>query len=92
VLENASTASANIGCGWLTTDRKCACITARSNGRDEGRYCQWSALKSADMQMRYRYRLEPTPAQLRMLARVFGCCRVVFNDALRVRDEAYRAG
>jgi putative transposase len=44
------------------------------------------------MQMRYRYRLEPTPAQLRMLARVFGCCRVVFNDALRVRDEAYRAG
>ncbi|MEN3317776.1 MAG: putative transposase, partial [Mycobacterium sp.] len=27
-----------------------------------------------------------------MLPRVFGCCRVVFNDALRVRDEAYRAG
>jgi putative transposase len=27
-----------------------------------------------------------------MLARVFGCARVVFNDALRVRDEAYRAG
>jgi putative transposase len=44
------------------------------------------------MQMRYRYRIEPTPAQQRMLARVFGCCRVVFNDALRVRDEAYRGG
>ncbi len=42
--------------------------------------------------MRYRYRIEPTPAQQAMLARVFGCCRVVFNDALRVRDEAYRAG
>lgn len=42
--------------------------------------------------MRYRYRIEPTPAQQEMLARVFGCCRVVFNDALRVRDEAYRAG
>jgi putative transposase len=27
-----------------------------------------------------------------MLARVFGCCRVVFNDALRVRSEAFRAG
>jgi len=27
-----------------------------------------------------------------MLARVFGCCRVVFNDALRVRDDAYRSG
>nr|WP_236949393.1 helix-turn-helix domain-containing protein [Mycolicibacterium goodii] len=42
--------------------------------------------------MRYRYRIEPTPAQQEMLARVFGCTRVVFNDALRVRDEAYRAG
>jgi putative transposase len=44
------------------------------------------------MQMRYRYRIEPTDAQQRMLARVFGCCRVVFNDALRVRGQAYRAG
>jgi putative transposase len=44
------------------------------------------------MQMRYRYRIEPTVAQERMLAQVFGCCRVVFNDALRVRDEAYRRG
>jgi putative transposase len=44
------------------------------------------------MQMRYRYRIEPTPAQQQLLARVFGCCRVVFNDALRVRGEAYRAG
>jgi putative transposase len=44
------------------------------------------------MQMRYRYRIEPTPAQQSMLGRVFGCCRVVFNDALRVRDDAYRAG
>jgi len=44
------------------------------------------------MQMRYRYRIEPTPDQQQMLARVFGCCRVVFNDALRVRDEAYRGG
>ena len=42
--------------------------------------------------MRYRYRIEPTPTQRTMLARVFGCCRVVFNDALRVRDDAYQAG
>ncbi len=42
--------------------------------------------------MRYRYRIEPTPAQQQMLARMFGCARVVFNDALRVRDDAYRAG
>jgi putative transposase len=44
------------------------------------------------MQMRYRYRIEPTPAQQGVLARVFGCARVVFNDALRIRDDAYRAG
>ena len=42
--------------------------------------------------MRYRYRIEPTPAQRQILARVFGCCRVVFNDALRAREEAYRRG
>jgi putative transposase len=44
------------------------------------------------MQVRYRYRIEPTAAQQKMLDRVFGCCRVVFNDALRVREEAYRSG
>ncbi len=44
------------------------------------------------VQLRYRYRIEPTAAQRQMLCRVFGCCRVVFNDALRVRDEAHRAG
>ncbi|MGB9222579.1 RNA-guided endonuclease InsQ/TnpB family protein [Mycobacterium sp.] len=44
------------------------------------------------MQMRYRYRIEPTLFQQALLARVFGCVRVVFNDALRIRDEAYRAG
>jgi putative transposase len=49
-------------------------------------------LPSVVMQVRCRYRIEPTPAQHQMLARVFGCCRVVFNDALRVRDEAHRAG
>jgi hypothetical protein len=54
--------------------------------------CHWSPLQSVPMQMRYRYRIEPRPAQQRMLARVFGCCRVVFNDAVRVRDEAYQAG
>ncbi len=44
------------------------------------------------VQRRYRYRINPTPDQIAGLARVFGCCRVVFNDALRVRQEAYNAG
>jgi putative transposase len=44
------------------------------------------------MQLRYNYRLYPTPAQQRALARAFGCARVVFNDGLRVRQEAHAAG
>jgi putative transposase len=40
----------------------------------------------------YRYRIEPDEAQRAMLARTFGCDRVVFNDAVRVQEEACRAG
>jgi putative transposase len=41
---------------------------------------------------RYRYRIEPTEVQRGMLARTFGCARVVFNDALRCREDARTAG
>jgi putative transposase len=44
------------------------------------------------VQVRYRYRLYPTPGQQQALARTFGCARVVYNDCLRVRDEAHAAG
>ena len=44
------------------------------------------------MQLRYSYRLYPTPCQRAALARAFGCARVVFNDALRARQEAFAAG
>jgi IS605 OrfB family transposase len=44
------------------------------------------------MQLRYRFRLHPTPAQRKALAKAFGCARVVYNDGLRLREEAYRAG
>jgi putative transposase len=44
------------------------------------------------VQVRYRYRLYPSPGQQQALARVFGCARVVYNDCLRVRDEAHAAG
>ncbi|WP_149264658.1 RNA-guided endonuclease TnpB family protein [Actinomadura sp. K4S16] len=40
------------------------------------------------MQLRYNYRLYPTPGQQIALARAFGCARVVFNDGLRARREA----
>lgn len=44
------------------------------------------------MQLRYSFRLYPSASQRTALARAFGCARVVFNDALRVREEARAAG
>jgi putative transposase len=44
------------------------------------------------MQLRYSYRLYPAPAQRAALARAFGCVRMVFNDGLRLRQEAHAAG
>ena len=44
------------------------------------------------MQLRYTYRLYPTPGQRQALARAFGCARVVFNDGLHARQEARAAG
>jgi putative transposase len=44
------------------------------------------------MQLRYRYRIDPTPGQRQALARAFGCARVVYNDALRERERAHQAG
>ena len=44
------------------------------------------------MQLRYTYRLYPTPGQRDALARAFGCARVVFNDGLHARQEAHAAG
>lgn len=44
------------------------------------------------MQLRYRFRIYPTPGQRQALARTFGCARVVYNDALRARQTAYQDG
>jgi len=44
------------------------------------------------VQIRYNYRLYPLPGQRAALARAFGCARVVFNDGLRARQQAYQAG
>lgn len=44
------------------------------------------------MQLRYSYRVYPTPGQQIALARAFGCARVVFNDALAARQAAHEAG
>ena len=44
------------------------------------------------MQLRYNFRVYPTPSQQTSLARAFGCARVVFNDGLRARQEARAEG
>jgi len=44
------------------------------------------------VRLRYNYRLYPAPGQRSALARAFGCARVVFNDGLRARQDAYAAG
>ncbi|MEU0071279.1 RNA-guided endonuclease TnpB family protein [Streptomyces sp. NPDC006332] len=43
------------------------------------------------MQLRYAFRLYPEPGQRAALARAFGCARVVFNDAVRAREDARTA-
>jgi putative transposase len=47
---------------------------------------------STHVQLRYRYRLYPSLGQRQALARAFGCARVVFNDALAARRDAFEAG
>ncbi|MEI5525765.1 RNA-guided endonuclease TnpB family protein [Streptomyces brasiliscabiei] len=44
------------------------------------------------MQLRYSFRVYPDARQRAALARAFGCARVVFNDAVRAREDARRAG
>ena len=44
------------------------------------------------VQLRYNYRLDPWPRHRAALGKAFGCARVVFNDGLRARQDAYRAG
>ncbi|WP_329082123.1 RNA-guided endonuclease InsQ/TnpB family protein [Streptosporangium sp. NBC_01469] len=44
------------------------------------------------MQLRYNFRLYPSPGQRHALARAFGCARTVFNDGLRLRQDARMRG
>ncbi|MER5714801.1 RNA-guided endonuclease TnpB family protein [Streptomyces sp. NPDC002132] len=44
------------------------------------------------MQLRYSFRLYPDAGQQTALAKAFGCARVVFNDAVRAREDARRTG
>ncbi|ASU80086.1 transposase [Actinopolyspora erythraea] len=44
------------------------------------------------MQLRYRYRLYPDESQRQAMAQAFGNARVVYNDAVRARQDAHAAG
>jgi putative transposase len=44
------------------------------------------------VQLRYNYRVHPDADQRAALANAFGCARVVFNDGLRMRQEARMQG
>jgi putative transposase len=44
-----------------------------------------------EMQLRYNYRLDPWPRHRIAFGKAFGCARVVFNDALAVREAAHQA-
>jgi putative transposase len=44
------------------------------------------------MKLRFRYRLYPTDQQKWQLAKLFGCCRVVWNDALTFCYEQFKKG
>lgn len=40
----------------------------------------------------YKYRFYPNEEQTRLLAQTFGCCRYVYNWALRKKTDAYKDG
>lgn len=44
------------------------------------------------MKVRYKYRIYPTAKQREILAQTFGCCRFVYNWALRLRTDSYQEG
>jgi len=44
------------------------------------------------MKLRYQYRIYPTSEQQTALAQLFGCCRVVWNDALALCLKTYQEG
>ena len=54
--------------------------------------CQRPMACCGVVQVRYRYRIYPSPGQQQALARVFGCARVVYNDCLRLREACHAAG
>ncbi|WP_239087080.1 RNA-guided endonuclease InsQ/TnpB family protein, partial [Catellatospora methionotrophica] len=85
---------ANTWCLNLVTKTKCTCIA--NTQCLPVRMPSRSAIDQHDslvfVQLRYNFRVYPTPGQQIELAKAFGCARVVFNDGLRLRQQAREQG
>lgn len=49
-------------------------------------------LYNSSMKLRYRYRIYPTYEQVKSLSKLFGCTRVVWNDALAFCQSTWKEG
>jgi putative transposase len=47
---------------------------------------------NSSMKLRYRYRIYPNAVQVKSLSRLFGCARVVWNDALAFCQSSWKSG
>ncbi|WP_428829399.1 helix-turn-helix domain-containing protein, partial [Nonomuraea coxensis] len=83
----------NTRCRNFVTKTKCACRTKTQCLPVLISPCspigQWY---DHGVRLRYNFRLYPTAGQRQALARAFGCARTVFNDGLRLRQEAREQG
>jgi putative transposase len=76
--------SVNTRCRYFVTKTKWA--------RSSNAQCLPVRIYGDRVQLRYAYRLNPTPGQRIALAKAFGCARVVFNNAIAARRAAHAAG
>ena len=79
-------------CRYFVTNTKCACSRNAQCLPGAQAVLVGPQPYGARVQLRYAYRLNPTPGQRQALARAFGCARVVFNDAVAARRAAREAG
>ena len=63
-----------------------------SKARNSQPIGQYVAAGRSVVQLRYRYRLTPDLEQRAMLAKTFGRARTVYNDGLRLREQARLLG
>lgn len=66
-------------------------VTSDPGARRARQVSQSSGVETTET-VRYRYRAYPDRRQVRVLSRLFGCVRVVYNDALAYARQAHASG